>query len=398
MIKRLKIKFVCINMLIVTVILAGIFGMVLHITNRNMREQSERILQDILEDPFHRRPEMKEPREPYFMVTVTHQGIFAVTSEAFFSESSEEELLEIARQVYGGKEKQGILREHDLRFSRKPVPGGEQIVFLDISTERIMMQDLYKTCSMICVLSFVVFFVISVLLAQWAVRPVEVAWMQQRQFVADASHELKTPLTVIMTNAELLQDPSHVAEEKERFTGNILAMSKQMRGLVEGLLNLTRVDNGIAKTVFQDLKLSELVEECLLPFEPLFFEKGMVLESRIENGICVRGSESHLRQVVEILLDNASKYASCGSTVQLQLKKQGIHALLTVSNPGEEISKEDLKNIFKRFYRIDKARTMNHSYGLGLSIADSIVKEHGGKIWAESENGIISFHVQLMLH
>ena len=175
-------------------------------------------------------------------------------------------------------------------------------------------------------------------------------------------------------------------------------MSHQMRGLVEGLLNLARVDNGVVKTVFTDLDLTELVNDCLLPFEPLYFEKGMELVSDLEPGIHVRGSESHLRQVVDILLDNAAKYATPQSTVQVQLRRQGIYGLLTVSNPGEEISKEDLKNIFKRFYRIDKARSMNHSYGLGLSIAQSILQDHGGKIWAESQNGIISFHVQLLLH
>ena len=398
MIKRLKIKFVCINMLIVTVMLAVIFGFVLHTTSQSMEEETDRMVQNLHENPVRRGPLFEDRRVPFFTVTVTPQGVFAISSDGFFGDEHDESLLEIAQQVYESGEEQGVLKEQKLRYSRKTTPFGEQLVFVDISVEQSMMQELLKTCGIICVVSYVLFFAISVGLAQWAIRPVETAWKQQRQFVADASHELKTPLTVIMTNAELLQNPAYSPEEQGQFTGSILTMSHQMRGLVEGLLNLARVDNGVVKTVFTYLDLSELVNDCLLPFEPLYFEKGMELVSDLEPGIHIRGSESHLRQVVDILLDNAAKYATPESTVQVQLRRQGIYGLLTVSNPGEEISKEDLKNIFKRFYRIDMARSMNHSYGLGLSIAQGIIQDHGGKIWAESQNGIISFHTQLLLH
>lgn len=397
MIKRLKIKFVCINMLIVTVMLAAIFGMVLHSTRNNLEKRSIQMIQGIHDS----RPAMgpiNDDRIPHFIVTVGPRNLMTVSSDLFFRQESEEVMLEIARTVYESDEMSGVLQDYGLRFSRRITPYGEQLIFVDISTEQNIWRDLLQTCAVIAVISYVLFFIISVVLARWAIRPVETAWDQQRQFVADASHELKTPLTVIMTNAELLQEPAYPAQEKAKFAGSILAMSHQMRGLVDGLLNLARIDNGAVKTVFTELNLSALVEDCLLPFEPLFFEKGMLLQSSIEKGICVRGSEAHLRQVVEILLDNASKYAESESMVQLQLKRQGIHTLLSVSNPGEDISREDLKNIFKRFYRIDKSRSMNHSYGLGLSIAESIVKEHGGKIWAESQGGMISFHVQLLQH
>jgi len=139
------------------------------------------------------------------------------------------------------------------------------------------------------------------------------------------------------------------------------------------------------------------VEDALLPFEPLFFEKGLELESHLDAGISVNGSESHLRQVVEILLDNAMKYTCPESRVWVYLLRQGKDCLLSVANPGPEISKADLKNIFKRFYRADKARSEGGSYGLGLSIAESIVREHRGKIWAQSVRSINTFFVQLPL-
>ena len=107
------------------------------------------------------------------------------------------------------------------------------------------------------------------------------------------------------------------------------------------------------------------------------------------------GNEMHLRQVTDILLDNAMKYSSSPAAVRVELKRHGLYCLLSVSNPGEPISAEELKNIFKRFYRMDKVRSMNHSYGLGLSIAESIVKEHKGRIWAESNGGCNTFYVEI---
>lgn len=395
MIRRLKIKFVCINMLIVTVMLSVIFGMILHVTSQNMEEQGKRLIQSIHEDSQRRGPDLGEKRVPFFTVSVSPQGVLSISSNIYFDRTIDQELLEIARKVYEGTERQGVLKEHSLRFLRKSGPQGEEIVFVDVSMEHGMLRDLLKTCVQIAAVSYLLFFVISVLLAQWAIRPVETAWKNQRQFVADASHELKTPLTVIMTNAELLQDSSYEETAKDQFALSILTMSRQMRGLAEGLLDLSRVDNGVVKTTFSEVSFSDLVSDSLLPFEPLFFEKGMELESNVESGIFLRGSEPHLRQVTDILLDNAAKYGRADRPVQVHLHRVGRHAQLSVATAGDEISREDLKNIFKRFYRIDRARSMNQSYGLGLSIAEGIVKDHKGKIWADSKNGINTFYVQL---
>ena len=249
MIRWLKIKFVFINMLIVTVMLAVIFGMVIQMTNRNMEEQGARLIQDIHEHSHRKGPPHPGDRVSYFTVKITSEGLMQISSNKYF-DGSDEQLLELAKDVYESQDRKGILEEHELRFSRKPIPTGEEIVFMDISMQHRMMTDLIKTCITISVLSYLLFFVIRVLLAQWAVRPVEIAWKNQRQFFSDASHELKTPLTVIMTNAELLQDKEYGTADKNQFGVNILAMSRQMRGLVEGLLDLSRVDNRTVKSTF----------------------------------------------------------------------------------------------------------------------------------------------------
>lgn len=379
-------------MLIVTVMLGIIFGLVLHFTSRNLEEQSKRFLQGVREAPGMHGPVVREERFAHFAVTIDPQGGLSVSRDAFW-EGSEDQILEIARSICESGEQQGHLKEHNLRFKRRMAPYGEEIIFVDTSMERSVMEGLLKTCLFISFVSYILFFIISVLLANWAVRPVETAWANQKQFVADASHELKTPLTVIMTNAELLQEDGYEQEAKAKFAASILTMSRQMRGLVEGLLDLSRIDSGIVKNCFTELNFSELICDSLLPFEPMFFEKGLELNTAVDQGIIVQGSGDHLRQVVDILLDNAWKYGHADHPVRIGLIRSGRYAQLSVETAGDPMDENDLKNIFKRFYRVDKARAMNHSYGLGLSIAESIIHDHRGKIWAESKNGKNTFFV-----
>lgn len=399
MIKRLKLKFICINMVIVTAMLLVIFGTVLHFTQANLEQQSERMLQSVLESRGHPRPgELSgQAQLPYFYVSVNSFGELSATFSGYYDLTDTDALQEIISLTLSDPAQSGVLKDCGLRFLKRTTPFGQSIVFADMSSELATMGSLVKNCVIIGIASFIAFLGLSFLLAGWAVKPVESAWNQQRQFVSDASHELKTPLTVILTNAELLQQGGYAEEDREKFVSSILTMSHQMRGLVESLLELARVDNGGQNMVFSRLNYSELVTDALLPFEPVYFEKGLLLESEVAEGVFVKGSAQHLKQVLDILLDNASKYAAPDSTVQVTLRTQGAHCLLSAANPGEEISKEDLKNIFKRFYRVDKARSMNHSYGLGLAIAEGIIHRHNGKIWAESGGGINTFFVQLPL-
>ena len=172
-------------------------------------------------------------------------------------------------------------------------------------------------------------------------------------------------------------------------------MSKQMRGLTESLLELARSDNHSKEISFENIDFSALISEAILPFEPLYYEKGLTLSCEIQDNIIVSGDSAQLCRLADILLDNALKYSYPQTEVVVSLKKHKDYCLLSVASHGNIISKADLKNIFKRFYCVDKARNANHSYGLGLSIAESIVKEHGGRIWAESADGVNVFRVRL---
>lgn len=392
MLKKLRTKFVVINMVIVTVLMAVIFAMVISFTKASLAADSVQALQTVATARPNDRVQVSFP---HFRLELDQRGEALSVSGNYYDHYTTEELIAIGAEAAATGKQTGILKDYGLRFFRSPSPRGDSIAFADISAERAALSSLAHSCAVIGVLAFVVFLLVSIWLAFWAVKPVEQAWQQQRQFIADASHELKTPLTVILTNAELLGSEDYPPEQKQGFRDNILTMSRQMRSLVERMLELTRVDNGSLQTVFAPLSLSTLAEEALLPFEPLYFEQGLGLEVALSPDVKVRGSAQHLTQVLEILLDNAMKYSTPGGTVRITLKSQGAHALLSVYSPGQTIAQEELENLFKRFYRMDKARSRDGSYGLGLSIARSIVNEHGGRIWAQSAEGINSFHVLL---
>lgn len=384
-------------MIIVTVMLGIIFGTVITMTHRNIEQHSISAMRDIaaLPNPPEMPPNRPEPAAiPHFSLLVTPEGEFIAEDNGMFDLSDEEYLNSLFEYAESREEESGTVPDTTLRYFRNKTPMGNSYIFTDISAEADMLEGLYRASIIIGVIAFVLFFVISIFLASWAVRPVEEAWNRHRQFIADASHELKTPLTVITTNAELMKSEES-DENKNKFTDNILTMSRQMRGLVESMLEIARLDNGSLKKEFSVFELSETVSDAILPFEALFFEKEQHFSSEIETGISINGNAEQIKQVVDILLDNANKYAFAKSDVKLILKKQGRNQCrLSVSNEGEAIPEEELKNIFKRFYRGDKTRQMNNSYGLGLSIAESIVKEHSGKISAESKNGINIFTVQ----
>lgn len=398
MINRLRLKLVCINMTIVTVMLCVIFGLMIYFTQSNLEHESLGMMERLASEPFRTGRPGSPPNEvrlPYFTLQLDTQGSIKASGSDFFDLSDEEFLMELILKASANGERTGILREYKLRFCRASGLGSEVIVFVDISSEQATITNLIKTCVFIGIISFLAFLALSIVLSHWSVRPVEDAFMQQKQFVADASHELKTPLTVIITNAELLCDPAYSQEEKEHFSRSILTMSGQMRGLVEGMLDLAKIDEDSSTAAFAELDLSRIALQTLLPFEPFFFEKGLSFSSDIAEEIRINGNEAQIKQLIGILLDNAVKYSPEGGFAALSLAAQGNMCLLCVSNSGGTISQEDLDKIFERFYRIDKARSMNQSYGLGLPIARSIVRTHRGKIWAESENGVNRFFVRL---
>ena len=218
------------------------------------------------------------------------------------------------------------------------------------------------------------------------------AWERQRRFVSDASHELKTPLAVILANTQILQGTEGIPEETRRWIDSTADEAGHMKGLVEDLLTLARADEQAATTAkaernLESVDVSELVSRCALEFDAVAFERGCSIECSLVPGLHAPADQEGLKRVVRTLLDNATKYASEGTPVRVTLTGEGKHARLSVNNRGEVISPEDLSHIFDRFYRTDDARERqkNGGFGLGLAIAKSLVESMGGKISATSD-------------
>jgi len=400
MLKLLRTKLVAVIMLVASLLLCILLTLVYQFTAANLEAENIRMMQSVNDSVGFGQFSPDEPtpddRLHYFVLCGSHGKDLRVIGNTGFDLNDKTLLWELYHTAISDPDEVGELKQYSLRYCRLLNARGEAYVFSDISDEIATLITLRNTCIIIGLASFLLLLLISYFLVKWMVQPVEQSWELQKQFIADASHELKTPLTVILTNVEMLESPDFSGSEKTELVQNISAMTGRMRALVEGLLDLARVDSGVVKSSFAVLNYSELVEESLLPFEPLFFESGRILESEITPHIKLSGSAGHLSQVTDILLDNALKYSADGSTVRLTLRQQGRHALLCIDSLGDPISPEDLKNIFRRFYTVDKART-GSSYGLGLSIAHAIVQEHKGKIWAESTDGHNLFFVRLPL-
>ena len=401
MIKRLRLKFICMNMAIVLLMLGLIFGMVLHFNRRSTELESVRMLQSVAGRPRDAAPRMPPPGQerahmPFFTLQLDENGVIYAEGGEFFDLSDEALMRSLYEEAASAAEPVGVMEGSRLRYCRAETPAGLRIAFADISAEQDAQRRFFQDCLLIGLGSLAVFLLISIALSGWAVRPVDAAWKQQRQFVSDASHELKTPLTVILTNAELLRDGGGDPAARARFTENILVMSREMRVLIEHLLELARADHGLPRQAMQAVDLSRLAARALLPFEPIYFEKGLCLSSEIAGGITVQGIEGQLGHLIEILLDNGQKYAAPDGEITVALKRTGLrHCLLTVTSPGKPLTAAECRDIFKRFYRADPARSRDGSYGLGLSIAEAIARQHRGRIWAESAGGRNTFSVLL---
>ncbi len=219
--------------------------------------------------------------------------------------------------------------------------------------------------------------------------PIEEAYDNQRRFVQDSSHELKTPVAAIKTNLELLTShPDESVASQMEWLGNIEAETAHMQHLTTRLLTLVRADSDVPSRERKRFSLSDTVQSCILPMEAVMFEKNLQFSSSVAEEVTMLGDREDVRRLVHILLENAIQYTPVGGAVKLQLRADRRKANLRVENTGAGIAPRDLPHIFERFYRGDDARQREtNNYGLGLSIAQAIVQQHKGQIQAVSTLG-----------
>ena len=395
MIRKLRLKFVAICMALVTAVLAVVFLSVYFTMERSIETLSRQVLYRVAQDSVYSgsrdfvRPEIgidvggDRVLLPYFTVEVWGSQAY-VTGGTYDELENTEALQAILTDCLSRPEQEGTIRSYRLRYLRQDNGLYQKIAFVDMSMEMTVLRNMMGPYLVIMLISLLLLLGVSVLLSRWATRPVEKAWKQQRQFLSDASHELKTPLTVILSNAELLE-AAPLENRPARWADNIHTEARRMRSLVEEMLTLARADNMVRTAVLTEVSLSDIAADAVLAFEPVAFEAGKPLAYDIDRDAAVLGDKDKLRQLAGILLDNAIKYGTQGGTIHLRLQKTDRQAILTVSNPGEPIPPEKLGRLFERFYRADDSRGEQSGFGLGLSIAQTIAQEHKASLKAESD-------------
>ncbi len=275
MLKKLRLKFICINMTIITLMLGIIFFLIIYFTYLGVTRASSDMLQRIAVDPAHFMYPGNAPQLQlaYFTIRLDDQDqpIEVVGGNSRLAEDEDflQTLIDLSEGAHAG-----VLKDYHLRYLRISFEHDSFLIFMDISSEITTLNKLIQSCILIGICSFFIFLGISIFFARWAIKPVEVAWKQQKQFMSDASHELKTPLSVILTNAQLLQSSSFSESQKETFSHHIQVMTVQMRKLVESMLQLARIDSGMSYQLMERINWSNLLEQVVYPFEPLFLREG----------------------------------------------------------------------------------------------------------------------------
>lgn len=278
----------------------------------------------------------------------------------------------------------------DYRYRIMDTEDGTTVVFVNGNTYNNTSNRLLFTALLVLLGSASLILILTIVVSKRAVRPVAESYEKQRQFITDANHELKTPLTLILSNLDIVESELG----KNEWLDDIRSEGERMGLLINQLVTLSRMDESTDSVMREEFNLSSAVADTVSEFESLAEERGHTLTSSISPSVYYYGDESLIRRLTAILLDNAIKYCDAGGNIQLSLTCRR-HQVLTVENTYQDVDKLELNRLFDRFYRADKARTFSGSFGIGLSIAQSIVKSHKGNIVAYRKCGIIGFRVEL---
>ncbi|WP_058485555.1 sensor histidine kinase [Defluviitalea phaphyphila] len=421
MIKKLKIKFVAINMFLLFLVLISVFFSIYFFMYYGVERQSIRLMNELARNDGNL-PKPKLPIEPNnkntndtlslpndnmlilnsFSVKLNEQGEILEILSNFNMEDNMENIEIALKEVFDQNKDNGIIKTNDvqLRFLTMQKTYGQIIVFLNRSFEISTLNRLIMTLLIIGIMSIIGLFIISLYFANWAIKPVEIVWEKQKQFITDASHELKTPLTIISTNVDaILSNQNETVKSQSKWLRYIKSETERMSKLIHNLLYMAKIDHSIDIINWKKFNLSDAVMSEVLPFESVVFETGKKLNIEIDPDIYFIGNEEEIKQLTLILLDNAVKHTNNNGQIDIFLKlfKNQNKIKLSVSNTGKGIPAEHVDKIFDRFYRIDKSRNRNTGgYGLGLSIAKVIVEQHKGKISVKSiKNEKTTFEVLL---
>lgn len=398
MIRKLRYRLVLVSMLSLLLVLGVIMGGLNGMNYRRVVRDADGILAMLKENNgefpaiddnfkwpehgpnYHSRELPFEMR--YFSVLLNGEGGILETNTDRISAVDEDEAQDFAREVWAGGKETGF--QSIYRYIRyEAEDGNARIIFLDCGRSLAQHHNVLSRSVFISAIGLAAVFLLIVLLSERIVRPISRNYEKQKRFISDAGHEIRTPLTIIDADTEILE----MDYGENEWLADIKQQAGRLADLTNDLIFLSRMEEQEKATMI-DFPLSDVVSETADSFQALALTREKELELDVEPMLSMNGNEKQLRQLVSILLDNAMKYSDERGTIRLSLKRQNKSIHLTVENTVESISRETLDNMFERFYRGDPSRNSAvKGYGIGLSIARAVVKAHRGRIDAESADG-----------
>lgn len=302
---------------------------------------------------------------------------------------SDDEIKEYTEKILKRDKLSGWINEYKYKLSESK--DGYMLVILDGSVVKQSNWSIFTTSILVSTISYLIVLFIIALFSKKVIKPIAEGYEKQKQFITDASHELKTPLTIISANSEILE----ITYGNDDWIKGIEKQAERMRDLVNNLVVLTKMDEEKQTIVYTEFSVSDAVYDTAMAFEGLCKKNKKKLNIDIDQDINMKGDESEFRKLISILLDNAVKYCDEYGNIYVKLKKDK-HIVMSVKNSYKDVSKIELNRLFDRFYRVDRARTRNGSYGLGLAIAQAIIDRHKGKVKVINiDDKMIEFEVKL---
>lgn len=383
-------------MIIFTITLVSILVAVNIINVNSSFRQQRRMIRDDIGfygiEAFCGNDNQKIKRQEYdysTSVVLKNKNIMVLSNS--LKETTDKDILSMTQKLQKNGKRFGSIDDY-IYLVRILKSGNTVYIFVNNKEALQNSKQFFIVSIFIFLLSVIVFTIISYYLSRWMIKPSEKAIKNQKIFVANISHDLKTPITIIRANADLIENEV----KNKKSIKYIQQETEKLNHLVNEMLTLTRIDNTISKENFKSFNFGDSLFDVVLPFESIAYEKGIRFNINIDEVTDYFGDESNIQKLAEILIDNAMSYTAKGGIVDVDAYENSKAVTLSVTNTGEPISDEKKVEIFDRFYRASKSResTGNH-YGLGLSIANTIVKKHNGKISIESKNGKNTFTVTL---
>lgn len=326
-------------------------------------------------------PPKEEHDTDYFLAVLDQQGNMTETIQADWYDYTEEQVAALVAQVQKQNKQDG--KYESLQYYAQDFQKGTIISFMDCSKDQKFLRQLLFISIVVFLLMESIVFGLTMMLTKRAMQPMQISFEKQKQFISDAGHELKTPLTIISANTDILQD--EIGENK--WLDYIRMQTERMRILVDEMMTLTKMEHSSATATAERFNLSSAVETMALPFESQAFEQQKKFEIDIQPELYFQGNPEQIRRMIGILIDNAFKYSAEHGAIRVSLKEEaGGRSVLEVYNTGKGVREDEKEKIFERFYRSDSSRARaTGGYGLGLSIAKSVADAHKMKIEVNSE-------------